>query len=198
LISLQETKKEKFKDKTLRSLSHRLTKWIILPSIGRSGEILVGINEDKLEIINQFLLTFSITLIFKNKTSGYVWMYSTIYGSTINSQRNIFWQELSHIRSISNLPWLIGGDFNVVRYRSEKKGRSFNHSISNKFNSFINTHQLIDLKMTDRKFTWSNLRKLPSFACLDRFLCTTNWEHEFPYCISKSLPRYSQIIMQLY
>jgi hypothetical protein len=37
------------------------------------------------------------------------------------------------------------GDFNLVRFRSERKEWSFNHSISNKFNSFIDTNQLINL-----------------------------------------------------
>jgi hypothetical protein len=78
----------------------------------------------------------------------------------------------------------------VVRYRSERKGRTFNHSVSTKFNNFINNNQLIDLKSQDRRFTWSNMRIIPSMTCLDRFLCTTSWECKFSNCLNKSLPRY--------
>jgi hypothetical protein len=86
--------------------------------------------------------------------------------------------------------WLIGDDFNAVRTGLERKGNTFNHTISAKFNNFINTNVLIDLKSTDRLFTWSNLRYFPSCACLDRFLFFISWGREFPHCISKSLPKY--------
>jgi hypothetical protein len=45
------------------------------------------------------------------------------------------------------------GDFKVVRSRAERKGKTFNHSVSVKFNAFINTNSLIDLKVSDRKYT---------------------------------------------
>jgi hypothetical protein len=78
----------------------------------------------------------------------------------------------------------------MVRFKNERKGTTFNHVISRKFNTFINYNELIDLRTTDRSYTWSNLRITPYFAMLDRFLCSTSWESEFPLCISKSLPRY--------
>jgi Endonuclease-reverse transcriptase len=117
-------------------------------------------------------------------------MFTTVYGPTLLNLRNDFWNELNNIRTFSDVAWIIGGDFNVVRYRSERKGKFFNHSVSSKFNSFINSHHLIDLRPSDRKYTWSNLRNNPSLACLDRFLCTTAWERKFSYCANKSLPRY--------
>jgi exonuclease III len=36
IISLQETKKTKFKDRTLRNFSKKISKWLVLPSIGAS------------------------------------------------------------------------------------------------------------------------------------------------------------------
>jgi hypothetical protein len=82
------------------------------------------------------------------------------------------------------------GDFNVVRNKSERKGHTFNHSVSAKFNQFINSNHLIDLKSTDKLFTWSNLKYSPSCVCLDRFMCSISWENEFSYCLNKSLSRY--------
>jgi hypothetical protein len=113
-----------------------------------------------------------------------------VYALTSLGLRNQFWKELMNIRSISDAPWFIGGDFNMVRTRQERKGNTFNHSISRKFNSFISSHMLIDLRPKDRLYTWSNLRDNPSFTCLDRFFCSVTWEREFPGCISKSLPRF--------
>jgi hypothetical protein len=117
-------------------------------------------------------------------------MFTSIYGLSTVNLRNNFWNELSNIRTLSNVAWLIGGNFNVIRYRSERKGMIFNHSVSIKFNNFINNNQLIDSRPQGRRFTWSNMRILPSPVCLDRFLCTTSWEREFPNCLNKLLPRY--------
>lgn len=44
IVSLQETKKEDFKDRTLKNFSPYITGWFILPSVGRSGGILLGVN----------------------------------------------------------------------------------------------------------------------------------------------------------
>jgi exonuclease III len=51
IVSIQETKKSEFKKRTLRNLSSILIKWIILPADGNSRGILVGINENKIELI---------------------------------------------------------------------------------------------------------------------------------------------------
>jgi hypothetical protein len=53
LVGLQETKKETFRDRTLKTLSKIINDWIILPSEGKSGGILVGYNTDKFELLNK-------------------------------------------------------------------------------------------------------------------------------------------------
>jgi hypothetical protein len=57
------------------------------------------------------------------------------------------------IRALSDAPWLIGGDFNMVRNMQERKGHTYNYSLSKKFNSFISSHMLIDLRPKDRLYT---------------------------------------------
>lgn len=51
LISLQETKKESISNRMLNNLGSHLFAWFVLPSIGNSGGILVGINEDFLKYL---------------------------------------------------------------------------------------------------------------------------------------------------
>jgi hypothetical protein len=67
--------------------------------------------------------------------------------------------------------WLIYGDFNMVGKISEKVGKTFNYALSNRFNSLINNLQLLELPLSDRKFTWAKSITLDSFALLDRFFC---------------------------
>jgi hypothetical protein len=49
----------------LKNLSFIITKWLILPSDRNLGGILVGINENKLELLDSWILTHSITLLIK-------------------------------------------------------------------------------------------------------------------------------------
>ena len=51
--------------------------------------------------------------------------------------------------------FLILGDFNMIRRRSERTGNSYNHVISSRFNSFIRTNDLMELSLSDKKFTWA-------------------------------------------
>jgi mRNA deadenylase 3'-5' endonuclease subunit Ccr4 len=99
LVGLQEIKKETFRDRTLKALSKTINDWIILPSEGKSGGILVGYNTDKFKLLNKWILTFSITLLIRNKIDDYIWMFTTVYGPTLLNLRNEFWNELNNIRN---------------------------------------------------------------------------------------------------
>jgi exonuclease III len=72
IVSIQETKKSEFKERTLRNLSNILTKWVILPADGNSGGILVGINENKIELIQSWIFNYSITILFKQRNTGFI------------------------------------------------------------------------------------------------------------------------------
>ena len=80
-------------------------------------------------------------------------------------------------------------NFNDLRNRSEKTGPSYNYILSNRFNSLISNLNLIDLALTDRKFSWSRSITSNSKALLDRYLCSTNWFSHYPNTIITSLPR---------
>ena len=72
-------------------------------------------------------------------------------------------------------PWIIGGDFNLIRSLEEKKGGI--HQLNPRtetFNEVIDTLNLVDVRTNNDNFTWNNKRTRDSgIACrLDRFLVT--------------------------
>ncbi|EOY00375.1 Uncharacterized protein TCM_010238 [Theobroma cacao] len=69
-----------------------------------------------------------------------------------------------------DVPWLVRGDFNVVKCLEEKIGTTLNDDAINQFVNFIEDVSLIDLLISGGKFTWSNNREEASFSCIDRFL----------------------------
>ena len=86
-------------------------------------------------------------------------------------------------------PWCIGGDFNVVRFPSEKSGQVPFITAMQEFSDLIADFGLLDIPLEGGKFTWSNNRELPSMSRLDRFLFSTKWADHFGLVNQQRLPR---------
>lgn len=68
-----------------------------------------------------------------------------------------FWEELAGLYWLCGSRWCIGGDFNVVRFPSEKSsGGIITHSMQ-RFNDFIREANLCDPSLQRAEFKWSNL-----------------------------------------
>ena len=83
----------------------------------------------------------------------------------------------------------MGGDFNVVRFPSERSGSTSFTAAMREFSNFISEQGLIDIPLQGGPFTWSNTREVASKARLDRFLFSADWEDKFPSVSQQSLPR---------
>jgi L-lysine 2,3-aminomutase len=70
------------------------------------------------------------------------------------------------------LPMLIGGDFNFIRFPSEKNKEMRRSKWSSMFNAIINTYELKEVEMSGGQFTWSNNHLNPTVEKLDIFLMT--------------------------
>jgi hypothetical protein len=81
------------------------------------------------------------------------WIFSGVYGPNVDAERFILWEELAGVRSWWGVLWCIGGDFNVVRFPSEKLGeRRFTGAMRN-FSDFILEMELVDLPLLEGQFT---------------------------------------------
>lgn len=190
IVGILETKKEQFSDRMLNNLGKPMTKWLQRPSLGLSGGILVGFDGSKFDMLNSWIGQFTISIHFKNKIDHFEWIYTVVYGPVLSSKRTAFFNELSLIHSYGIDAWLLIGDFNLIRTRSEKIGPSFNIALSNRFNSILARMQLLEISLSDRKFTWSKSVHSPSQALLDRAFCSVDWEAHYPSYHLSSLPRF--------
>ena len=58
------------------------------------------------------------------------WVATSVYGPHNASDRAEFWMELTQVAGKWSKPWVLGGDFNVVRCPYERKGgRSMNSAM---------------------------------------------------------------------
>jgi endonuclease/exonuclease/phosphatase family metal-dependent hydrolase len=85
------------------------------------------------------------------------------------------------------VPWCMGGDFNAIRFPSERLG-SVRYAVSMvAFSQFIFDKGLLDIPMMGGgQFSWSNGH---SWSRIDRFLLSSGWEERFPDVVQRRLSR---------
>jgi hypothetical protein len=82
---------------------------------------------------------------------------------------------------------MIGGDFNLIRFSSEKSSGNGNVLLMNLFNSFIVDMGLVEVHRVGPFFTWSNKQADPIREVLDRVLVSPSWEQWYPLVIVHTL-----------
>ncbi|XP_075092532.1 uncharacterized protein LOC142172752 [Nicotiana tabacum] len=94
-------------------------------------------------------------------------------------ERKEVWWEIGAARGLFTGPWVVCGDFNTVRYPSEKKNCvRYTRSMA-EFSYFIEGMGLVDLQLLGGKFTWKKGTNFNSAARLDRFLVSEEWDEGF-------------------
>ncbi len=116
-------------------------------------------------------------------------MFSGVYGPVVDRDRRLMWDELAGICSWWDVPWCLGGDFNVVRFPSEKRGSVNFTAAMYDFSDFISGHGLVDLPLLGGIFTWSNNREVSSMSRLDRFLFSADWNEGITNISQKRMVR---------
>jgi hypothetical protein len=87
----------------------------------------------------------------------------------------------------------------MIYQASDKNNLNLNRRLMRKFRSAINTCQLSELGLVNRKFTWSSEREEPTLVRLDRCFCNKEWEllfHHFNLvALSSSLSDHCPVLL---
>ncbi|KAK1321772.1 hypothetical protein QJS10_CPA03g01344 [Acorus calamus] len=115
---------------------------------------------------------------------------TAVYASNTFSERLSLWNSLIRLSgSMQASSWCIGGDFNEVRYNSEKLGGRPIHSRRvRKFNNCILSCSLEDLKSTGHTLSWNNQQENRICCRLDRIMANPTFFAAFPYAVVHYLP----------
>ncbi|KAG6654621.1 hypothetical protein CIPAW_05G158600 [Carya illinoinensis] len=186
VVCLQETKLKLVTRKLVRSVWHcPYVDWIYLASNGASGGILVMWDKRVMEKMEEFVGEFSVVVSFKMAEDNFMWAFAGIYGPNADNIRKLLWEEIAGIWSWWDLPWCIGGDFNITRFPSERSRNSQLSPAMTEFSDCIFDLNLVDLPLVGGPFTWSNNQ---TYSRLDRFLISPDWECHYPEVSQKRLP----------
>jgi hypothetical protein len=104
-------------------------------------------------------------------------------------KKEMFLSKLVRMGNHETLPLVIGGDFNFLRFSSEKNKDNFDHPWPFLFNAVIDGLCLKELDMTGRQFIWANNHERPTYEKLERILVTTEWDQKYPLSSVRALSR---------
>uniref|UniRef100_A0A2N9G614 Uncharacterized protein n=1 Tax=Fagus sylvatica TaxID=28930 RepID=A0A2N9G614_FAGSY len=190
IICLQETKLAVITRRVVQSLwGNQHVDWISLGSNGAAGGILLMWDKRVVEKVDEAAGYYSLSCKFRNVLDQFEWSFSGVYGPNLDRERGLLWEELAGLLSWWDVPCCIGGDFNVVRFPSEKSGLVSFNSAMHEFNDFISDCGLLDIPLEGGMFTWSNNREVPAMSRIDRFLISPAWVDHFGLVNQLRLPR---------
>lgn len=144
--------------------------WIRMPSKGKSSGILVGIKNDDLEVGAFDQGDFIIKVNIWGKRKLFKWDLMVVYDPAHDINKNSFLKELEEFYEKNKEPYIVGGDFNIMRFYSDKNKNGGLHVHSNMFNDIIHKNELIYIFMSGGGYTWSNNQKSMTLIKLDRVL----------------------------
>jgi exonuclease III len=156
IICLQETKKESFDDTYLRKFCpRRLNQFACQPSIGLSGGIITIWNGSLFSgtVINQ--TRFQITVKLQRNASQDIFYVTNVYAPCDTEGRTEFIEWFMTLDSSLFDLWIIMGDFHMIRSTSDRNRPGGNLSNILHFNSIIQEHDLEEIPLKGRSYTWS-------------------------------------------
>jgi hypothetical protein len=116
----------------------------------------------------------------------YVFFLTFVYASNDGIDRRELWSKLEDLHpSIGNSPWLLAGDFNVIKHPSEKLGGRILNTYEQDFLACSETIGVVDHPAVGCYYTWTNKREDGTFVMkkLDRVLVNHSWLDLFSQCV---------------
>ncbi|WMV18959.1 hypothetical protein MTR67_012344 [Solanum verrucosum] len=107
------------------------------------------------------------------------WHLTGVYAPNDRVEREETWWEVGAARGLFTGPWVLCGDFNTVRYPSEKFNCSRISRSMTDLSEFIEDMELMDLDLAGGEFTWRKGERHSTAARLDRFMISEDWDTKF-------------------
>ena len=140
------------------------------------------------EKVDVCVRAYTLAVSFKNVVDLSIWAFAGVYGPNREKDRRLLWDELASVLSWWNLPWCIGGDFNVTQFPSERSSGAHLDFAMMGFSYFIYEQGLMDLPLVGGAFTWSVSQDPPLWSRIDHFLVSPELEAWFLGVRQKRLP----------
>jgi hypothetical protein len=149
----------------------------------------MGIDKELAHVSDEDRGEFYQSCTLTMKSDGFQWMLLNIYGPAHDDRKIEFLEEIQNKVLSSDLPMMLGGDFNLVRKVEEKSSGNVDGHLMDAFNEMINVTSLRELHRSGSRYTWTNKQIPPIMCVLDRVLVSNLWEDKFDLIIVTTAPR---------
>lgn len=122
---------------------------------------------------------YSLTCKFTRKNQDFSWFLTGIYAPNNIEEREEVWWEVGAVRGLFDGPWIVCGDFNIVRFPSEKKNCSRTTRVMTDLSDFIEDMGLQDSHLVGGNYTWRKRDRHDVAVSIDRILFSDEWNEEF-------------------
>ena len=147
-------------------------------TIGFAGGLWLLWNADLVEVVQLAKTEQEIHVEVKVLATNLSWIFSAVYASPREVERNILWENLIKVAELHNKPWVIAGDFNEPLLDEDKfGGRPVSIHRSLLFKDCLDKCNMVDLGFSGPRYTWTNRRELNNLIQerLDRFFMNPSW-----------------------
>lgn len=146
--ALQETKLQVLNPSKRKTfLPNRLAICETVDSIGASGGILTAWDSKTCSLASTLKCDYSLTTALNFLADESMLTLTNIYAPARREDRPLFFTELTNVASTITGPWILIGDFNLIRSAEDKNSHSFDASEANHFNDLINNLGLIEIPL---------------------------------------------------
>ncbi|GMI76747.1 hypothetical protein HRI_001344000 [Hibiscus trionum] len=187
---LQESKISQFAPNLIKRLKGRLfSECVLSPSVGASGGIISLWDGCFFRVSSSMITDRWIGLVGQLESCSSECLLINLYAPNDLASRKRVFEDISEFIEKTQLPTLIGGDFNCVRNREERLGTATNKEEMENFHEFIQRNNLLDLPLVGDSFTWFRRGSQVSASRIDRMLISPIFLNWYPNATLSSLPR---------
>ncbi|GKV50261.1 hypothetical protein SLEP1_g56973 [Rubroshorea leprosula] len=186
---LQETKLEQVDVGICRQLwNSDEFDWVAKGSSGASGGLLCIWDRRYFVKREEFSGDGFVGIVGEWGVNKQLYFLVNVYGPKERQKKAILWEELRSRVTDKEGCWLIAGDFNAVRGPEERRGRTGECPDMKDFDEFIVTTDLVDVRLSNRRYTWYKPDGTAR-SRLDRFLLSTEMSNMEGEWIQQGLSR---------
>lgn len=156
-VCLQETKLcDLSPQKALGFLPRSLPDFLCLNASGTRGGIVRAWNGAHFTLLSSVVRSISLKATFSSTSDHSPLTITNVYAPSDHRLSPSFLQELVEVRACVSGPWLLIGDFNLVREASDKNNGRVDAGLCSLFNDALDRLEVLELPLLDCQFTWSN------------------------------------------
>jgi mannosylglycoprotein endo-beta-mannosidase len=138
--------------------------WSWLPANGHSGGVLIGFRDSVFEVDTVEIGSIFISAFVLRRANRMKLEIMGIYGPADHTSSLRFLEEISNKVARSNLPIIMGGDFNLMRIPMDKNNDRINWARLDLLNEHISNWAVQEIPRIGARFTWSNRQLNPVCA----------------------------------